>query len=250
MVKDDVSSIKNVLLLCLHGAIPIGIIILQKDMGMALVYVVIFISMLFASNIKLRYFAGGGIVLLAAVPVIWNVIFGATQRNRILALFDPLNDKYKDNMWQQNQAITALASGKIWGYGYMKGPKSQSASNWGLPERQNDMIFAVCGEELGFIGCIAVIIILVIIMIRIIIDGSRSKDAMGSMICVGIFSSFAIQIIINLGMVLRILPVCGITLPFFSSGGSSVVSVFLSIGLVLSVYMHRKDFMFAQQDEK
>jgi rod shape determining protein RodA len=249
LVKDEISSPKNVMLLCLHGAVPIGIIVLQKDMGMALVFIVMFVCMMFATNIKLRYFAGGAIGLLIAAPIVWNKVFGNTQRNRILALFDPTNSKYADKMYQQNQAISALASGKIWGYGLFNGPKTQSSATSALSERQNDMIFAVAGEELGLIGCLAIILILAIILVRFIIDAGHSKDSMGSMICVGAFSMFSVQMIVNLGMVLRILPVVGLTLPFFSSGGSSALSSFLAIGLVLSVYMHRKDLMFAGQNE-
>lgn len=248
-VKNDVSSIKNVALLGLHAALPIGIIVLQKDMGMALVFVVIFLFMIFSTSVKMRYFAGGGIALLIAAPVIWNKVFGLTQRNRIMALFDPTNSKYSVNMYQQNQGISALASGEIWGYGYLKGPKTQSVYSSTLPERENDMIFTVTGEELGLIGCLAVIIILSVLLIRFILVAASSKDAMGTMICIGAFASFAVQMIINIGMCLRVLPVVGIALPFFSSGGSTTLSSFMSVGLVLSVYMHRKDFLFAAQEE-
>lgn len=250
MVKDDASSPKNVLLLCLHGAVPIGIILLEKDMGMALVFVAIFISMMFATNIKLRYFAGGAIALLIGAPIIWNTVFGAgsTQQNRILALFDPTNAKYIQEMYQQNQGVAAISSGEIWGYGLFKGPITQSLSASSLPERYNDMIFAVVGEELGLIGCIAVLLILSVMLVRFLIDAGHSKDVMGSMMCVGIFSTFAIQIIVNIGMVLRLLPVVGLALPLYSYGGSSVLSSFIAIGVVLSVYMHRKDLMFADQE--
>lgn len=251
MVKDDISSPKNVLLLGVHAAVPIGLILLTKDMGMMLVFIVIFVTMIFASNVKMRYFAGGAIALLISAPFIWNNIFGkgSTQQNRILALFDPTNIKYKDEMLQQNDAIKALGSGQIWGYGLFKGPRTQSPVSAALPERQNDMIFAVAGEELGLIGCIAVIFVLTVLLVRFLIVASQSKDSMGAMICIGVFSMFSVQIIVNLGMVLRILPVVGLTLPFFSSGGTSAVSSFLAIGLVLSVFMHRKDFMFSEQSE-
>lgn len=251
IVKDDLSSPKNALLLCLHAAVPIGIIVLQKDMGMALVFIVIFVCMIFSTNLQLRYFVAGGIAVLIAFPFIWNKVFGegSEQQKRILALFDPTNSKNADVMYQQNQAVSALASGKIWGYGLFKGPKTQSTVTAALSERQNDMIFAVAGEELGFIGCLAIILILSVLLIRFIIDAGHSKDAMGSMICIGAFSAFAVQILVNIGMVLRLLPVVGLTLPFFSSGGSSAVSSFILVGLVLSVYMHRKDLMFAGQDD-
>lgn len=249
MVKDDISSPKNVLLLGVHAAVPIGLLVLTKDMGMTLVFVFIFITMIFAANVKMRYFAGGAIALLISAPIIWNKVFGNTQRNRILALFDPTNPKFKDRMLQQNDAIKALGSGQIWGYGLFNGPRTQSSVSAALPERQNDMIFAVAGEELGLIGCIAVILVLTVLLVRFLIVASQSKDSMGAMICIGVFSMFSVQIIVNLGMVLRILPVVGLTLPFFSSGGTSAVSSFLAIGLVLSVFMHRKDFMFSEQSE-
>jgi rod shape determining protein RodA len=249
MVKDDVSAPKNVLLLGFHAAVPIGLILLTKDMGMALVFVVIFICMLFASNVKMRYFAGGAIGLLILAPLIWNKLFGegSTQQNRILALFDPTNPNYSKDMYQQNQGIAALSSGEIWGYGLFNGPKTQASYSNALPERQNDMIFAVAGEELGLIGCIAIILILTVILVRFLIVASHSKDSMGAMICIGAFSTFSVQMILNIGMCLRFLPVVGLTLPFFSSGGTSAVSSFFAIGIVLSVYMHRKDLMFAGQ---
>ena len=248
LVKEDISHPKNVLLLGLHAAVPIGLIVLEKDMGMALVFIVVFIGMLFSTDLKLRYFVGGGIALLIAAPFIWNKVFGmgSTQQNRILALFDPTNAKYADEMFQQNQGIAALASGELWGYGLFNGPKTQSLSKAALPERQNDMLFAVTGEELGFVGCCVIILILIVLLIRCIADSAHSKDAMGSMICVGVFSLFAIQIIINIGMDLRVLPVIGIALPLFYSGGSSAISSLLALGLVLSVYMHRKDLMFGE----
>lgn len=249
LVKNDIASPKNVLLLGIHAAIPIGLILLTKDMGMMLVYVCIFLFMIFATPIKLRYFAGGAIALLIATPFIWNKVFGNTQRNRILALFDPTNPKYARQMFQQNQGISALASGEIWGYGLLKGPKTQSLYSSTLPERQNDMIFTVAGEELGFIGCIAIILVLAIILMRIIIDAALAKDEMGTMICVGAFAAFAIQIMINIGMCLRVLPVVGLALPFFSSGGTTTVSSFMTAGIVMSVFTHRKNLLFADSND-
>lgn len=249
MVKDNISLPKNVALLALHAAVPIIFILLTKDMGMLLVFVVIFLGMIFSTDLKMRYFAGGAIALLIAAPIIWSKVFGknSTQQQRILAMFDPTNPNNAKVMYQQNQGIIALSSGRIWGYGLFNGPKTQSAYSTSLPVRQSDMIFAVAGEELGLIGCLAIIIILCVLLIRFIIDVSKSKDSMGSMICVGVFSMFAVQTVVNIGMVLRILPVVGLTLPFFSSGGTSAVSGFLAIGLVLSVYMHRKNLMFSDQ---
>lgn len=246
LVKDNLSPL-NVALLCLHAAVPIALILITQDMGMMLVYTLLFLGMMFASGVKLRYFAGGGIALLLATPLIWEKLFkaGGTQRNRIMALLDPTNPLYASDTYQQNQAVSAIGSGEIWGYGLFKGPKTQSSA---LPEKRNDMIFAVTGEELGLIGCLAVFLIFAILLARFLIVAAHAKDSFGAMICVGVFCSFAVQVGINIGVVLHLLPVIGITLPLFSQGGTSTVSAFLALGLVLSVHMHRKELMFADQD--
>jgi rod shape determining protein RodA len=249
MVKDKLRSIKTILLLCVHAAVPIGIIVLQKDMGMALVFILIFVIMIFAGNLQLRYFAAAGVLLLVSAPLIWNIVFGGTQRKRIFALFDPTNPLYSDTAAQQISAQKAIGSGELWGYGLFHGPRTQSTIAGMLPERRNDMIFAVAGEELGFIGCMAVIVILVVLLLRLIMNAWRAKDSLGAMICVGIFASFTVQMLINLGMVLMVMPVIGISLPFFSSGGSTTLSSYLAIGVVLSVHMHRKTSMFSSQEK-
>lgn len=250
MVKNDLRSVKTVLMLCLHAAVPIGIIIIQHDMGMALVFILIFVSMLFAGSVQLRYFAAAAVAVLVGAPTLWKHL-GITQKMRIMALFDPTNPKYSSTAEQQLDAQSAIGAGGIKGYGLFRGPRTQSPYSLGLlPERQNDFIFASIGEELGFIGCMAVIAILAALLIRILVDSSRSRDTMGSMICVGIFSSFAVQMMINIGMVLSLMPVIGIALPFFSSGGSTTLSSYLAIGLVLSVYMHRKTSMFSSSKQE
>lgn len=247
MVKEDVHSFRTVALLALHALVPIGIIVVQKDMGMALVFALIFLSMLFAANVQLRYFVGAGVLGLISAPLAWKKI-GATQKNRIMALFDP--NSYPVTAQQQQQAQKAIGSGGMWGYGLFHGPKTQSALSSGLlPERQNDMIFAVAGEELGFIGCLAIFVLVLLLLGRILSDSRRAKDSMGAMMCLGIFSCFAVQAVINLGMALMLLPVIGISLPFFSSGGSSIVSSFWAIGLVMSVYLHRKTSLFAPESD-
>jgi rod shape determining protein RodA len=247
IVKENINSPKNVLLLMLHAAIPIGLIVLEHDMGMTLVFAFMFICMLFAGNLKLRYFVGAAILGLIAAPVAWKAL-GTRQTKRILALFNP--DAYPKQAWQQAQGKSAIASGELWGYGLFNGPKTQSSiASGALPEKQNDMIFAVIGEELGFIGCLLIIILLVALLMKILLTARSSKDIMGSVICIGVFSSFAIQIISNIGMCLNLMPVIGLTLPFLSSGGSSLLSAFMLVGLVLSVYNNRSDLLFSNQPQ-
>jgi rod shape determining protein RodA len=248
MIKDELKSIKNVLLLALHALVPIAIITVEQDMGMALVFILMFVFMMFAGSVQLRYFAVIGVGVLIGAPVIWNLSKFKVQRMRIMSLFDPTNAKYSYYAQQQISGRSAIGSGEIWGYGLFHGPKTQSSLTSGLlPERQNDMIFAVAGEELGFVGCVLILVIFIILLVKLISDARKSKDTLGAMICIGIFSSFAVQMMINLGMVLVVLPVIGISLPFFSSGGSSLLSSFFAVGMALSVYMHRKNSMFTSQ---
>ncbi|HCC00099.1 MAG TPA: hypothetical protein DEP42_02585 [Ruminococcaceae bacterium] len=241
LIKERIDSPINVFLLAIHGLIPMAILIVQKDMGMMLVFGLMLVIMMFAANVKLRYFVMAGIILLIGEPVIWSAVLGATQKNRILALFDPV--KYASNAYQQSQGLLAIGSGMLFGNGLFKGKLTQGAS-YLLPEKQNDMIFAVVGEELGFIGCVLVLCILTIFLLRILHDARQAKDPMGSIICVGIFASFAIQLGVNIGAALMILPITGISLPFFSSGGSSLMASFTAVGVVLSVYMRRDTHLF------
>jgi rod shape determining protein RodA len=247
MVKEDVSSPRNVILLTIHGLIPICILLLQKDIGMMLVFILMFIFMMFAANVKLIYFVVAGTITLISSPLIWEKVLGTTQKNRILSLFDPI--KYAADAYQQTQGRITLGSGGLFGYGLFNDSITQGSASL-LPEKQNDMIFAVAGQELGLIGCIAILIIFTMLLIRIILISRKSKDNLGAIICIGIFASFSVQMMVNIGAVLVIFPITGISLPFFSSGGSSIVSCFLAIGLVLSVYMNRSDLLFTGNKNK
>jgi len=207
----------------------------QKDTGTALILAVIFIVMIYCSGIKLRYFTIAGGFIAAAAPVVWFFMFGDYQRDRFLILFDdavdPLGLKF-----QQLQAQMAIGSGGLTGHGLFNGPRVQSGR---VPNAHNDFIIAVAGEELGIIGAGLVVLLIAVICIQILRIGMKSRDKTGYIICAGVFAMFMAQAVVNLGMCLSLLPVIGVTLPFFSSGGTSLVCLFLGIGLVLSVYMHR-----------
>lgn len=248
LVKDRIRNVLVIVLLGLHGMAIVALVIVQGDTGTALVFLFMFVAMLFAAGVQMRYFAAGGILALIVAPILWNK-FSNYQRIRFLVLFNP--DKYaKDYAYQQIRATEAIGSGRFWGFGLFNGPKTQSLVKQALPERYNDFIFATVGEELGFIGAVLVFVVLLVIILRILYVSRTSKDFLGSMICIGVFSMFAIQTLANIGMCLFLAPVIGITLPFFSNGGTSIVTSMMGIGLVLSVYMRRSKPMFAgQQDE-
>ncbi len=232
--KKYINRFKNVLLLGIHGAFPVILIHFQGDDGSALVIAFIFAAMLYVAGVHWGYFATalGGVA--AAIPVLWFMIMNDEQKSRIVALFQP--EAYPDIIYQQARGETAIGSGGWFGYGLFKGPYVQSGK---IPLGYNDFIFASAGEEVGFIGCLLIIGLILAICIRILTVLRRSRDHSGQIICAGVFAMIAAQTAINLGMCLMILPVIGVTLPFFSAGGTSTVCLFLGIGLVLSVYYHR-----------
>lgn len=238
-VKENINSIKNVVLLALHAAVPVGLVMITGDDGSALVFALIILGMLIAAGLHWIYFLTGGLAVIAAVPLAWSTgLIQDFQKSRFLALIYYDSEEYaRDAAYQQNQAINAMGSGKITGKGLFNGTYVQSAS---IPEAKNDMILSVAGEELGFLGAIAVILIIAAIVIKIMYNSKTAKDGHGYLIDMGIASMIIGQTLINVGMCLRLLPVIGITLPFFSAGGSSNLAVYLAIGVVLSVYRQSK----------
>lgn len=233
LVGDGIDKLKNIFLLCMHAGVYIGLVVLTGDIGSSLVFIFIFIGMMFIANLKTRYFAIGLLAVIAAVPIVWTKIFSQIQKERFLALLYP--DNYPDVIYQQEQCIKAIGSGRIFGKGLFKGSFTQSGV---VPERQNDMILSVVGEELGIIGCIMLLILFFAIIYKIVKNARLSKDNPGMYLCYGLATMFASQIVINVGMCLELLPVIGITLPFMSAGGSSNLCIYIAIGIVLSVYRH------------
>ena len=236
LVRDKLKSFFHLLILCIHGLIPIGLVIISGDLGSALVFMVIFISMMFCAGVQLRYFAIGIAGICAAIPAVWYVFFSETQKERFLGLIYP--ELYADIMYQQNRGIEAIASGGLTGKGLFNGPYTQ---NEVVPESENDMIFTCIGEQLGLLGCMLALGILLAITLKIVHTGYKSKDDATSLMCYGMAAMIAAQVIINIGMCLVIFPVIGITLPFFSAGGSSNLCIYIGIGLIMSIYRYNKE---------
>ena len=231
LLKNDLSSVKNVFFLCIHAMIPIALVVYTGDMGSALIFMLMFVGMMFIAGVHWAYFPLGIAAVAAALPLVWYKVFDNIQRNRILALIDP--QSYPNEIYQQQQAGNAIREGGFFGAGLFKGAYTQSGS---VPESANDMIFSVICEETGLIGAFVVLLLFALLAIRIIYVGKRSNNYAASMICYGIMFMIIAQVAVNIGMCLKLLPVIGITLPFISAGGSSVVSLYLAVGLVLSVY--------------
>ncbi len=234
--NDMLHSLVGVITLLIHMGIPVALIHMQGDDGTVLIFIFMFLIMSFVGGVQLRYFLIMLLLLAAGIPIFWNYFLNDEHKNRFTAIFDIDGNAMKTYGWQQYQGKVSVASGGLSGSGLGNGARVASGI---VPEQENDFIFTVAGEELGFIGCLLLLFILLAICVKIIIDGMSARDYLGKMICIGVFSMIGVQTIINVGMVLGLLPVVGITLPFFSSGGTSLLSVLIGIGLVQSVYYHK-----------
>ena len=234
--NDLLHNLFGFLSLVIHMAIPVVIIHAQGDDGTVLIFLFMFIIMTFIGGVQLRYFLIMLLLLAAGIPILWNYVLNDEHKNRFTAIFDIDGNAMKNYGWQQYQGKVSIASGGLSGSGLGSGARVETGI---VPEQENDFIFTVAGEELGFIGCLLLLFILLLICIKIIIDARSSRDYLGKMICIGVFAMISVQTIINISMVLGLLPVVGITLPFFSSGGTSLLSVLVGIGLVQSVVYHK-----------
>lgn len=234
--KERLYTLTGVLSLVLHMAIPVVMIHAQGDDGTVLVFIFMFIIMAFTGGIQLRYFLIMLLLLAAGIPILWNYVLNDEHKNRFTAIFDIDGNAMTNYGWQQYQGKVSIASGGMSGTGLGNGARVSADI---VPEQENDFIFTVAGEELGFIGCVLLLVILLLIIVKIVMNSFSSRDYLGKMICIGVFSMITVQTIINIGMVLGLLPVIGITLPFFSSGGTSMLSVLIGIGLVQSVHYHK-----------
>lgn len=230
-VKNDLASIKNVMLLCIHAAIPVLLVVMTGDMGSALIFICMFIGMMYAAGVHWLYFPAGMLLVVAAAPFIWLKVFSNIQRDRILALINP--ESYPDEIWQQSQAANAIKAGGLTGTGLFGCEYTHSGL---VPECENDMIFSVVCEAFGFIGAAVLLLFFGALAYKIIRTGKKSGNFAAEMMCYGVAFMIIAQVVVNIGMCLSLLPVIGITLPFISAGGSSTLCLYGAIGLVMSVY--------------
>lgn len=245
---EKMNSLPHFLLLCVHFLIPFGLIMVQGDAGSALVFLFIFICMMFAGGMSWRYIIAGLVSVPAVGFVAWNFVMGEHHRKRFQLIWDEelqLSERLGAYLQQYNAKV-AMGSGQLTGLG----THSEAFYTY-VPEGYNDFIFAYLGMVFGFIGCMAVVIALAVMCLKILSDASLAIDPLGKLICVGVFSMFTFHCVINIAMVLSVGPVVGIPLPFLSAGGTSLVMSYASLGPVLSVVSHRekKKHMFYEEKE-
>ena len=236
--KEDVKSFSSAFAVAAHTLGLCGLyFVVSHDMGNGLVFVFIFLCMAFVAGFALRWFlllfsGVGGVIatvlLLDLVPKDMKYML-----NRFIVLFDHSFDPQGVG-WQQTRSLLAIGSGGLWGQGYLNGSQTQSGST-SLPAKQTDLIFSVAGEELGLFGCLAIMLLLLAIILRILLVARKARTPFYRYVCVGMASILIFQTVINIGMCLFVMPTIGITLPFFSYGGSSVLTLYMAMGVVSGI---------------
>ena len=232
--QNRISHPVSIIHMCMHLALLVGLnLALSSDMGVSLIFVFIFIGMAFAGGVSLWWFALAIGSIAAAFPILWQFL-GDYQKNRILILFDPTIDPQGINeRYHSKINLQSITGGGLTGQGLFHGNRTQGGN---LFAQHTDYIFSSMGEELGFVGCVTIMLLELAIIARCVYVGVRCQDYMRRLVCYGAASALMFQLMINVGMCIGVMPVIGLTLPLISYGGSSVVTIFAMLGLVSGAY--------------
>jgi rod shape determining protein RodA len=235
---DRLDNISTVFKSLIHVGVPTVMIFVQPDLGMTIVFIVMWFTMIWASGLRLKHVATGMLILTLsapiAIPVAWSQMRDY-QRSRITSFICEECDR--DAFYNIRQATISIGSGGLIGKGYAQGPQNTSRF---LRVRHTDFIFSVVAEEFGFIGGMTVMIVIGVVIVRILRGARTAVDPFGSLICYGVAAFIFFQTVVSIGMNLRLMPVTGLTMPFLSSGGTSLLSTLAGIGLAESVIMRRR----------
>ena len=234
--QNRLSSVPSVFHMVLHLLLLLGLNwVISGDLGVSLIFAFIFVGMAFSGGVSLLWFALAIGLVVVFGPLAYNYLLDPYQQNRIAVLFDPSLDPYGTGpLYHAVRAMRSLTGGALTGQGLFQGHRTQTYG--ALFAQHTDYIFAAIGEELGFLGCGLVLLLMTLIIIRCVWVGIRSQDALRRLICFGAASALIFQVVINIGMCLGVMPVIGLTLPFISYGGSSIISLYTMLGLVSGVY--------------
>jgi rod shape determining protein RodA len=227
-------KLQTVFMSLVHVSIPMGLVFIQPNLGTTIVFMVIWLTMIWAAGLRLKHIGLFVVIVLVTAPVLWSQMQDY-QKSRITTFISPESDP--DAFYNILQSRIAVGSGGLVGKGYANGSQNQLRF---LRVRHTDFIFSVIAEEFGFVGGIAVMGLIGLVITRILRGARMASDPLGSMICYGVAAIIFFQTIVSIGMNLSILPVTGLTLPFISSGGTSLLSFLAGIGLVESVIIRRR----------
>lgn len=238
--KKAINKWYNVLVSVGLAAIPVFLIILQPDFGTAMAFLFITFFMLFKAKLNYKYIFVIILLLIIIAPIIYLFFLGEYQQERILVFLDPTRDPLGRG-YNAIQSIMAVGSGMVFGTGLTNGTQTQFGY---LPVKSTDFIYSVISEELGFIASFGILVIFVLMLFRILKISETAKDKLGSFISIGIFGMIFFHLVENIGMTIGLMPITGVPLPFVSYGGSSLLTNFIALGLVLNVSARRQKSLF------
>lgn len=231
-----INQFSNTIATLIYIGIPIGLIFIQPDLGMSILYIVIWFVMIWLAGLPMSHFATLAAIGIASAVLIYPQL-ADYQKARVTTFINP-EEASEEDIFNIDQAEISIGSGGLWGKGYMQGTQSQLGF---LRVQHTDFIFSMLTEEMGLIfGSLIVLALMSFILMRILRAASLSPDPAGKYICTGIAAVLFFQTFVSVGMNVRLLPVTGLTLPFVSYGGSSLITLFLAIGVVQSVLMRQR----------
>ena len=237
--KGKLNNLKEIVPVVIYALPFIGLLFAQPDLGTAIVFCCIIGGMLFTAGLSIQLIKRVIVIAIVSLPLMY-MMMASHQKERIEAFLNPDDPTLKGN-YQVMQSMIAIGSGGLTGKGLYNGTQNQEGF---LPVQESDFIFAVIGEELGVIGMAVVILLYTLFLFRMIMLAREAKDFYGTLIVIGVMSMFAYQIIQNIGMTVAVIPVTGVTLPFISYGGSSLLTSLANLGLAMNVGMRRKKINF------
>lgn len=245
--KENLNKLSYFLLACLIAIVPTGLVMIQTDLSSSMVMLFIFAVMFFVAGLSYKII---GILAAVGIPSFlgllwyvqqpWQVILSTKQQERVLGFFHP--EKYAASyMYQQNKSVAAISSGGLLGK-FLEGSQSPTELSSRVWVNESDFIFSAAGEVLGFIGCLILILLLALVVIKCLMIARKAKDRLGYMVAVGVSAMFMFQVFVNIGVATSLLPNTGLPLPFISYGLSSLICCMIAIGLVINVGLQRKRY--------
>lgn len=240
--QEEINRPTRLLITLCALAVPVLLIVKQPDYGTALAFIVATALMLFASGLDKKYIIGTILLIVIAVPLLYNFVLPEHAKTRIDVFLNPESDP-RGSGYNIIQSKLAIGAGGLTGMGLLKGNQTQLGF---LYPKTTDFIYSVIGEEMGFIVAGAIILLFVYLITKSIYVAKTAKDKAGSMIAIGITGVFLFHVLENIGMVMGLLPITGVPLPFVSYGGSSLITNFICIGLLLNISGKRQKTIFAK----
>ena len=252
--RETQRTIKGLLVPLLLAAAPMALILKQPDLGTCLVFIPTTLAMLFVAGARLKHFLGFVGVALLLAPILWLSgqpavprlrhgpdLVKQYQRDRVAAMFKSDESTLKGTGYQQHFGLAAMGSGGFGGKGAGNAPVGKK-----VPESQNDMVFVVVGEQFGIIGSLVVICAYIVLFVSATEVAVNTREPFGRLVAVGVTAALAGQTFLNLAVAMKLMPVTGVTLPFISSGGSSLIASFMAVGLLLNIGQHRPFLLYRE----